>query len=75
MDDYSPPSDETGKYDELIAAKDRVVMLALQDAERYYRTRGDLESEEASDNIIDEAFDEAVLNYVRAMAKLAIQNL
>src|SRR3954452_14302688 len=64
MDDYSPPSDETGKYDELIAAKDRVVMLALQDAERYYRTRGDLESEEASDNIIDEAFDEAVLNYV-----------
>src|SRR3954447_23502091 len=78
MEDSLPPNDErdeTGKYDELIAAKDRVVMLALQDAERYYRTRGDLESEEASDNIIDEAFDEAVLNYVRAMAKLAIQNL
>jgi hypothetical protein len=75
MDDSSPPNNEAGKYEELIAAKDQIVMLALQDAERYYRTRGDVDSEEESDNIVDEAFDQAVLDYVKAMAKLATDNL
>src|SRR4051794_27181615 len=71
VDDFLLPSNDTGKYEELVAAKDRIVMLALQDAERYYRTRGDFASEDASDDIVDEAFDRAVLDYVRVMAKLA----
>jgi len=72
MGDSSPP--DTGQYEDLMAAKDRIVMLALQDAERYYRTRGDPDSEEARDDIVDEAFDQAVLDYVREMAKLAADN-
>jgi hypothetical protein len=71
--DSLPPND-SGKYEALVAAKDRIVMLSLQDAERYYRTRGDVESEDASDNIVDEAFDEAVLAYVKEMARLAAEN-
>jgi hypothetical protein len=67
-----PPN--IGQYEDLMAAKDRIVMLALQDAERYYRTRGDPDSEEARDDIVDEAFDRAVLDYVREMAKLATDN-
>lgn len=74
MEGSSPPND-AGKYEDLIAAKDRIVMLALQDAERYYRTRGDPDSEEASDNVVDEAFDQAVLDYIKEMAKIATDNI
>lgn len=64
---------KTGYFDALIAAKDRLVPLALQDAERYYRTRGNVTSEEDADNIVDEAFDQAALDYVREI--LAANNL
>jgi hypothetical protein len=67
----SSPRDDPARYEALMAAKDRIVMLALRDAERFYRTRGDEDSEEAADNVVDEAFDQAVLDYVREMAKLA----
>jgi hypothetical protein len=73
MEGSSPP--DPARYEALVAAKDRLVLLALQDAERYYRTRGDVDSEDSADNIIDEAFDQAVLDYVREMAALATDNL
>jgi hypothetical protein len=64
---------EAAKFDAYYAAKDRLILLALHDAERYYRTRTGTEEQEAADDMIDEAFDQAVLDYVREMAKLAAE--
>lgn len=71
MDSLTPPDPDAGKFDALYAAKDRLIMLALQDAERYYRKRSHTEEQEAADDIIDEAFDQAVLDYIREMARCA----
>lgn len=71
----SQPSDEPdiSKFDDLYRAKDRLVLLALQDAERFYRNRSNTDEQDTADDIIDEAFDQAVLDYVREMAKLVSQ--
>jgi hypothetical protein len=68
-----PPDPDAGRFDALYRAKDRLILLALQDAERYYRNRAETDEQEAADDIVDEAFDQAVLDYVREMAKAASQ--
>jgi hypothetical protein len=65
--ELSPERDEW--YKELFRLKDHLILMALQEAEYYFRQKGNDEEEETVNRAVSDAFDEAAQRYTLHLIK------
>lgn len=63
------------KYDALFAAKKRLILLALREAEGHFTNETENPEQTAAEDAISEEFDQAALAYTKELFNLAVRNI